>query len=63
MEANAGKYIKNHLHLKRFPRISLHFKLVPVQFEYGLWLSLLRMYNEQNPREKLHEAIRKHKAR
>ena len=29
MEANAGEYIKNRLHLKRFPRISLHRKLVP----------------------------------
>ena len=39
MEANAGEYIKNYLHLKRFPRISLHCKLVPVQYweyEYGL---------------------------
>ena len=31
MEANAGKYIKNYFHLKRLSRISLHFKLVPVQ--------------------------------
>ena len=39
MEAYAGEYIKNYLHLKRFPRISLHCKLVPVQYweyEYGL---------------------------
>ena len=39
MEANAGEYIKNDLHLKRFPRISLHCKLAPVQYweyEYGL---------------------------
>ena len=39
MEANAREYIKNYLHLKRFPRISLHCKLVPVQYweyEYGL---------------------------
>ena len=39
MEANAGEYIKKYLHLKRFPRISLHCKLVPVQYweyEYGL---------------------------
>ena len=32
MEANAGEYVKNHLHLKRFPHISLHCKLVPVQY-------------------------------
>ena len=39
MEANAGEYIKNYLHLKRFPSISLHCKLAPVQYweyEYGL---------------------------
>ena len=39
MEANAGEYIKSYLHLKRFPCISLHCKLVPVQYweyEYGL---------------------------
>ena len=39
MEANAGEYIKKYLHLKRFPRISLHCKLAPVQYreyEYGL---------------------------
>ena len=39
MEANAGEYIKKYLHLKRFPRISLHCKLVTVQcweYEYGL---------------------------
>ena len=39
MEANAGEYIKKYLHLKTFPRISLHCKLVPVQYreyEYGL---------------------------
>ena len=38
MEANAGEYIRKYLHLKRFPRISLHCKLVPVQYreyEYG----------------------------
>ena len=27
MEANAEEYIKNYLHLKRFPRISLHWYL------------------------------------
>ena len=40
MEANAGEYIKNYLHLKSFPRISLHCKLVPVlywEYEYGLF--------------------------
>ena len=40
MEANAGEYIKSYLHLKRFLRISLHCKLVPVQYweyEYGLF--------------------------
>ena len=39
MEANAGEYIKSYLHLKSFSRISLHCKLVPVQYweyEYGL---------------------------
>ena len=41
MEAIAGEYIKNYFNLKRSPRISLHCKLVPVQFweyEYGLLL-------------------------
>ena len=44
MEANAGEYIKNYLHLKRFPRISLHCKLVPVQYweyEYGFFKPLV----------------------
>ena len=48
MEANAGEYIKTYLHLKRFPRISLHCKLVPVQYqeyEYGLLLFQLRYQN------------------
>ena len=39
MEAHAGEYIRNYLHVKRFPRISLVCKLVPVQYqeyEYGL---------------------------
>ena len=27
-----GEYIKNYLHLKRFPRINLHCMLVPVQY-------------------------------
>ena len=39
MEADAGEYIKNYMHLKSFPRISLHYKLIPVQYweyEYGL---------------------------
>ena len=39
MEADAGEYIKNYLHSKSFPRISLHCKQVPVQYweyEYGL---------------------------
>ena len=43
MEANAGEYIKNRLHLKRFPRISFHSKLVPLQYreyEYGLFKQL-----------------------
>ena len=34
-----GEYIRNHFHVKRFPRISLVCKLVPVQYreyEYGL---------------------------
>ena len=40
MEANAGEYISKYLHFKRFPRISLHCKLVPVhylEYEYGLF--------------------------
>ena len=40
MEALAGEYIRNYLHVKRFPRISLVCKLVPVQYreyEYGLF--------------------------
>ena len=44
MEANAGEYIKKYLHLKRFPRISLHCKLVPVQYreyEYGLLVAFV----------------------
>ena len=39
MEANAAEYAKKYLHLKRFPRISLDCKLVPVQYreyEYAL---------------------------
>ena len=39
IEALAGEYIRNYLHVKRFPRISLVCKLVPVQYreyEYGL---------------------------
>ena len=35
-----GNIFKKYLHLKRFPRISLHCKLVPVQYreyEYGLF--------------------------
>ena len=39
MEALAGEYIRNYLHVERFPRISLVCKLVPVQYleyEYGL---------------------------
>ena len=39
MKANAGEYSKNYLRLKGFPCISLHYKLVPVQYweyEYGL---------------------------
>ena len=41
MEALAGEYIRNYLHVKRFPRISFVCKLVPVQYreyEYGLFL-------------------------
>ena len=39
VEANAVEYIKKYLHLIRFPCISLHCKLVPVQYrgyEYRL---------------------------
>ena len=42
MEAHAGEYIRNYLHVKRFPRISLVCKPVPVQYreyEYGLFRS------------------------
>ena len=45
MEANAGEYIKNYLHLKRFPRISLHCKVAPVQYweyEYGLFSTAMQ---------------------
>ena len=45
MEANAGEYLKNNLHLKSIPRISLHCKLVPVQYweyEYGLFQAIKR---------------------
>ena len=43
MEALAGEYIRNYLHVKRFPLISLVCKLVPGQYReyaYGLlrWL-------------------------
>ena len=41
MEALAGEYIRNCLHVKRFPCISLVCKLVPVQYreyEYGLFI-------------------------
>ena len=40
MEAHAEEYIRNYLHVKRFPRRSLVCKLVPVQYreyEYGLF--------------------------
>ena len=40
MEALAGEYIRNYLHVTRLPRISLVCKLVPVQYreyEYGLF--------------------------
>ena len=40
MEADAGEYIRKYMRLKRFPRINLHCKLVPVQYweyEYGLF--------------------------
>ena len=51
MEANAGEYIKNYLHLKRFPRISLHCKLVSVQYweyEYGLLGLNKSFYHDMN---------------
>ena len=32
MEASVGEYIKNYLHLRSFPRISLHCKLGQVQY-------------------------------
>ena len=52
MEANAGEYIRKYLHLKRFPRISLHCTLVPVQYreyEYGLLFN--KMYGLLTKRE------------
>ena len=49
MEANAGEYIKKYLHLKTFPRISLHCKLVPVQYrEYEYGLSFEPYFDFQN---------------
>ena len=63
MEANAGEYIKNHLHLKRFPRISLHCKLVSLQYweyEYGL-LHLTSVhcatFNQSAVHHKQHEDV------
>ena len=40
MEAHAGKYFQMQILFNIFPRISLHCKLVPVQYweyEYGLF--------------------------
>ena len=48
MEALAGEYIRNYLHVKRFPCIGLVCKLVPVQYreyEYGLFDHTLRKAN------------------
>ena len=48
MEAHAGEYIRKYLHVKRFPRISLVCKLVPVQhreYEYGLFAVELECHN------------------
>ena len=45
MEANAGKAFQMQIIFNIFPRISLHCKLVPVQYweyEYGLlWMVLI----------------------
>ena len=52
MEAHAGEYIRNYLHVKRFPRISLVCKLVPVQYreyEYGLWYCFLPSVDNDGP--------------
>ena len=58
MEANAGEYIKTYSHLKRFPVISLHCKLVPVQYweyeyglfhEYTIWLAIYIMGDKLRP--------------
>ena len=52
MEANAGEYIKKYLHLKRFPCISLHYKLVPVQhwqYEYVLLIGSRYSYGACTP--------------
>ena len=35
MEALAGEYIRNYLHVKKFPRVSLVCKLVPVDAIYN----------------------------
>ena len=43
MEAHAGEYIRNYLHVKSCSRISLVCKLVPVQYreyKYGLFEKL-----------------------
>ena len=47
MEANAGRSFQMQMIFNIFPRISLHFRLVPVQFweyEYGLLSKLLKRY-------------------
>ena len=62
MEANAGEYIRKYLHLKRFHRIMLHCKLVPVQYreyEYGLlmvnktpaFVILVKWYPQESKRK------------
>ena len=53
METNVGEYIKNYLHLKslKFPRNSLHCKLVPVQYweyKYGPLYNISNVPWEQN---------------
>ena len=45
MEANAGKSFQMQMIFNIFPRISLHCKLVPVQYweyEYGLLIIILK---------------------
>jgi len=60
MEASAGEYIKNYLHLKRFHRISLHCKSAPIQYweyEGGLLRSRERAVLMQTDLRFLRKAV------